>query len=117
MQRSWKARHREIEADVSRSRIPRSHSENCICHACQAHRRKLRREAERPRRVPAEHVSPVILAARAGGLTFRVIAEVVGVRPSTIHRLVRGGAKVDPRTQRALEGLEFVEAAKVPPKR
>jgi ribosome-binding protein aMBF1 (putative translation factor) len=102
---------------VSRSTIPRSHSASCICHACQAHRRKLRREAERPRRVPAENVSAVILAARAGGLTFREIAEVVDVSPSTIHRLTRGGAKVDPRTQRALEALEFVEPAKVPPKR
>jgi ribosome-binding protein aMBF1 (putative translation factor) len=102
---------------VSSSRIPRSHSENCVCYACQARRRKLRREAERPRRVPAGDVFSVILAARAGGLTFREIAEVVGVSPSTIHRLVRGRAKVDPRTQRALEGLEFVEVAKFSPKR
>ena len=102
---------------MSRSILPRAHTENCICSRCHGRRRKLRREAERPRRVPAEDVSSVILAARAAGLTFRQIADVVGVSPSTIHRLVRGGAKVDPRTQRALEGLELVEAAKVPPGR
>ena len=59
--------------------------------------------------MPAEDGSAAILAARAGGLTFREIAEV-GVSPSTIHRLVHGGVKVDPRTQEALEGLEYVGA-------
>ena len=101
---------------MSRYRIPFSHAENCICHSCQARRRKLRREAKRPHRVPAEAVSSVILAARAAGLTFREIAEVVGVSPSTIFRLARGGAKVDPATQRALEGVELVEA-NAPPSR
>lgn len=102
---------------MSGSRIPLSHSENCICVGCQRHRRKLQREAERPRRVPAEDVSAVILEARASGMTFREIAEVVGVSPSTIHRLARGGAKVDPATQRALEGLEFVGSVGAEPAR
>jgi transcriptional regulator with XRE-family HTH domain len=53
---------------------------------------------------------------RQAGLTFREIGKVVGVSPSTIHRLCHGGAKVDPATQRALERLELVEAEKVPPK-
>ena len=85
---------------MSGSRIPRPHSETCVCFGCQARRRKLQREAERPRRVPAEDVS-----------------EVVGVSASTIHRLARGGVKVDPATQRALEGLEFVGAAGDDPSR
>ena len=89
------------------SRAPWTHTANCICVRCQAGRRKARREAERPRRVPAEDVSAVILEARAAGYTFREIAEVVGVSASTIHRLARGGAMVDPATQRALEGLEL----------
>ena len=101
---------------MSRSILPRSHTENCICTRCQGRRRTLRREAERPRRVPAEDVSSVIVAARSAGLTLREIAEVVGVSPATIYRLARGGTKVDPATQRALEGLELVEAAKVPPR-
>ena len=58
--------------------------------------------------MPAEAVSAVILEARAAGMTFREIAAQVGVSPSTIYRLARGGAQVDPATQRALEGLELV---------
>jgi hypothetical protein len=30
---------------------------------------------------------------------------------ATVYRLARGGAMVDPATQAALEGLEFVEVA------
>jgi Homeodomain-like domain-containing protein len=91
----------------------RAHSENCICGACRAYLRKLRREAERPRRVPAEDVPArtAILRARAAGFTFREIADQVGVSTATVYRLSRGGAMVDPKTQAALEGVEFVEAA------
>jgi DNA-directed RNA polymerase specialized sigma24 family protein len=52
-----------------------------------------------------------ILQARAAGFTFREIAEQVGISTATAFRLARGGATVDPATQRALEGLEFVESA------
>ena len=89
---------------MSRSPIPRLHSVNCICYRCQAHRRKLQREAERPRRVPAEDVSEVILQARAAGMTFKAIAEVAGVSPSTLHRIVHGGVQVDPRHRRRSRG-------------
>jgi Homeodomain-like domain len=81
--------------------------------ACRAHCRKLRREAERPRRMAAEDVPAraAILGAREAGFTFREIAEQVGVGVATVYRLTRGGAMVDPKTQAALEGVEFVEAA------
>ncbi len=43
-------------------------------------------------------------------MTYREIAQVAGVSPSTIFRIARGDGQVDPATQRALEGLELVEA-------
>jgi hypothetical protein len=68
-------------------------------------------EAMRPRRMPAEHVpaQTAILQARTAGFTFREIAEQVGISTATVYRLSRGGATVDPKTQAALDGLEFVE--------
>ena len=49
-------------------------------------------------------------------MTYRAISESTGLGLATVHRLVRGGAQCDPKTQEALEGLELVEAAKVPPR-
>jgi uncharacterized protein YerC len=66
--------------------------------------------------LPAEDVSGILLQARAAGLTYREISESTGLGLATVYRVVRGGTKVDPATQQALEGLELVEPAKIPPR-
>lgn len=79
----------EIEGDMSRYRIHLSHRETCICTRCQAARRKVRREAERPRRLPAEDLSAELVRLRAEGSTYRQLGEATGLSVGTVHRLVR----------------------------
>jgi DNA invertase Pin-like site-specific DNA recombinase len=88
------------------------HGPTCICTRCNGARRKARREAERPKRLPAENVSSVLLQARAAGFTYREISEQTGIGLATVYRLCRGDTQCNPRTQQLLEGLELVEAAK-----
>jgi DNA invertase Pin-like site-specific DNA recombinase len=85
---------------MSRFRIPLSHGATCICRRCSARRRKEWWEANRPpRRLPAEDFSAELLRLRAEGATYRQLAEISGLSLGTVHRILRGGVKVDPATQ------------------
>ena len=90
---------------MSRYRIPLSHSARCICQRCSAARQKARREAERPRRLPAEHFSAELVRLRADGATFRGLAEATGLAVGTVHRILHGGVTVDSATQELLADM------------
>jgi hypothetical protein len=67
-------------------------------------RQAARREAERPRRLPAEQFSAELVRLRADGATYRQLAEATELSVGTVHRLV-GGGTVDPATQALLAEL------------
>ena len=78
----------------------------CICQRCSGARRKARREAERPRRLPAEDFSAELVRLRAQGATYRELAEASGLSLGTVYRICAGGVTVDPKTQERLGALE-----------
>jgi DNA invertase Pin-like site-specific DNA recombinase len=84
-----------------------SHGATCICQRCSGARRKAWREANRPRRLPAEDVSAGLVRLRAEGATYRELAGRTGLALGTVHRLVRGGVTCDPATQAILAELDL----------
>jgi DNA invertase Pin-like site-specific DNA recombinase len=91
---------------MSGLRIPLSHDETtCVCRRCTAIREAEWWETNRPRRLPVEEVAGELLRLRSEGATYRELAEKTGLALGTVHRIVRGGVKVDPATQEVLASL------------
>jgi DNA invertase Pin-like site-specific DNA recombinase len=82
-----------------------AHRETCICVRCQGRRRKARREAERPRRLPAEDFAAELVELRRQGRTYRELAKLSGLSVGTVHRILNADVRVNPRSQKLLSEM------------
>ena len=64
-----------------------------------------RREAERPRRLPAHDFAARLVELRRQGLSYKELAAASGLSVGTCHRIINEDVKINSRSQELLDAI------------